>query len=293
MTKTKNTSRPKISVITPSFNQGRFLEKTIRSILDQEYPNLEYIIMDGNSTDGSADKIRKYESRLSYWESRPDNGQYDAIQKGFDKSSGEIMAYLNSDDLYFPWTLQVVGEIFAAFPEMEWLTTSCTSATPPEGKFPLLFNRYNRSHRRFFESRGSLLRQRHFLQQEATFWRRSLWEKAGARLETSLKYAGDFELWSRFYQHTTPVTVHIPLAMFRIHTEQKTASLDQYILEAEAVLAKSPRPFWVPTFIIKFASRIYRRLHPDANWFSARSDAVHYRVHQASWVYEKKLEWLD
>ena len=293
MTKMRNTNWPKISVITPSFDQGGFLEKTIQSILDQGYPNLEYIVMDGGSTDDSISTIRKYEPHLAYWESVPDGGQYDAIQKGFNRSSGEIMAYLNSDDLYFPWTLRVVGEIFATCPEVEWLTTSCTSATPAEAQFPLIFNRHNRSRRRFFETRGKLLRKRDFLQQEATFWRRGLWEKAGARLDTHLKYAGDFELWSRFYEHISPVTVHIPLAMFRIHNQQKTASLDQYIAEAETVLAKHPRPFWVPTLLIRFASRVYRRLQLDANWFGARSDCVEYRVHEANWVYQKKMEWQD
>ena len=293
MTKMKNADWPKISIITPSFNQGKFLEKTIRSILNQEYPNLEYIVMDGGSTDESIPTIRKYESQLTYWESMPDGGQYDALQKGFDRSSGEIMAYLNSDDLYFPWTLRVVGEVFAEFPEVEWLTTSCTSATPPEAQFPLIFNHYNQSRRRFFETRGKLLRQRAFLQQEATFWRRSLWEKAGGRFDTGLKYAGDFELWSRFYEHASPVTVHIPLAMFRIHNEQKTASLDQYITEVETVLARHPRPFWIPALLIRLANRIYRRLHLNTNWFGARSDFVEYRAYQADWVYEKKLEWRD
>ncbi len=291
MIKTRNTHWPKISVITPSFNQGRFLEKTIQSILDQRYSNLEYIVMDGGSTDDSISLIRKYESHLSYWESMPDGGQYDAIQKGFNKSSGEIMAYLNSDDLYFPWTLRVVGEIFTAFPEVEWLTTSCTSATPPEAQFPLVFNRFNRSRRRFFEMRSRLLRKKDFLQQEATFWRRSLWERAGAKLNTSLKYAGDFELWSRFYEHSNPVTVHIPLAMFRVHNQQKTASLDQYVAEAETVLAKYSSPFWIPSLLIRLANRIFRRLQLDANWFGARSDSVEYRIHQADWVYKKKLEW--
>ena len=249
--------------------------------------------MDGGSTDASVDIIRKFETHLVHWESKPDGGQYEAVQKGFEKSSGEIMAYLNSDDLYFPWTLRVVEEIFAAFPEVEWLTTSCTSATPSEGQFPLFFNRYNRSRRRFFETRGELLKQRDFIQQEATFWRRSLWERAGARLDTRLKYAGDFELWSRFYQYADLVTVHIPLAMFRIHNEQKTASLEQYISEVETVLAKYPRPVWTPAFILRLASRIYQRSRPGANWFGARSDCVEYRVGQADWVYHKKLEWRD
>ena len=287
----KNTNWLKISVVTPSFNQGRFLEKTICSVLDQGYPDLEYIIMDGGSMDNSLEIIRKYEDHLTYWQSSPDNGQYDAIQSGFEKSTGEIMAYLNSDDVYFPWTLRVVGEIFAKFPEVEWLTTSCTSATPPDGQFPLLFNRYNRSRRRFFETRGKLLRRRDFIQQEATFWRRNLWEKAGARLDTQLKYAGDFELWSRFYQYTGLVTVHIPLAMFRIHAEQKTTLLEQYIAEAESVLARYPAPIWVPSFILRLVRRVYKNWPVDDNWFRMRSDAVHYKTHQGDWVYEKKLEW--
>ena len=103
---------PRISIVTPSCNQGRFLEETIRSVLLQGYPNLEYVIIDGGSSDGSVDIIRKYESQLAYWDSRPDSGMYYAINEGFAHSTGDIMAWLNSDDMYTPWSLRVVGEIF-------------------------------------------------------------------------------------------------------------------------------------------------------------------------------------
>ena len=114
-----NQPAPRISVVTPSFNQGAFLEETLRSVLDQGYPNLEYFVIDGGSTDASVDIIRNYASRLTYWVSESDQGQYDAINKGFARSMGEIMAWLNSDDKYLPWTFSIAGEISATRPEVE------------------------------------------------------------------------------------------------------------------------------------------------------------------------------
>lgn len=284
---------PRISVVTPSLNQGAYLEQTILSVLSQGYPNLEYILMDGGSTDESLGIIRRYAPSLAHWESNPDGGQYDAVQRGLIRSHGEVMAYLNSDDLYLPWTLRVVGEIFAAFPHVEWLTTSCISAAPSDGRFPIVSIRYNRSRRRFLETRGRLLKSRNFIQQEATFWRRGLWERSGGRMDTRLKYAGDFELWARFFEHASLVTVNIPLALFRFHRRQKTSDLKDYLREAESVLSRYPRPIRVPALLIRALNLLNRRRETRRTWLGARSDRVEYNPQSESWSYKSYFEWRE
>src|ERR1043165_3339789 len=111
----------KISIVTPSFNQGRFLEETILSVLDQNYPNLEYIVIDGGSTDETLDVIRKYEDRITYWVSEKDRGQVHAINKGIEKTTGDIFGFLNSDDVYLPGTFKTVAEYFEGHPNSEWI----------------------------------------------------------------------------------------------------------------------------------------------------------------------------
>lgn len=112
---------PKISIVTPSFNQGRFLEETILSVLNQNYPNLEYIVIDGGSTDETVEIICRYENRLAYWTSEKDRGQVHAINKGLEQATGDIFAFINSDDVYLPGTFAAVAEHFENYPESEWV----------------------------------------------------------------------------------------------------------------------------------------------------------------------------
>src|ERR1044071_7135932 len=110
--------QPKISIVTTSFNQAEWLEQCMRSVLDQNYPELEYFVMDGGSTDGSVDIIRKYADRLTGWVSEPDRGHMHALNKGFARATGDVLAWLNSDDKYCPWAFNVVGRIFSVLPEV-------------------------------------------------------------------------------------------------------------------------------------------------------------------------------
>ena len=233
---------PTISVVTACLNRANFLDEAMRSVLDQGYPNLEYAVVDGGSTDGSVDVIRKYESRLAYWVSEKDNGHFHALNKGFARARGEVMAWLNSDDKYTPWAFEVVGEIFARFPEVQWVTSL----------FPILWDSRGRATRckytPGFSKRGFLRGEYlprpsayapYWIQQESTFWRRSLWEKAGGRVDESLRIAGDFELWARFFEHAELYGVGTPLGGFRVHGDQlSTQHHEKYLQICFDILAR-------------------------------------------------------
>ncbi|QWV97031.1 glycosyltransferase [Geomonas nitrogeniifigens] len=229
---------PTISIVTPSFNQAGFLEECLDSVLSQNYGRLEYIVMDGGSTDGSAEIIRKYERHLSFWQSRPDGGHYPAVNQGFARSTGQVMAWLNSDDKYHPGALRLVADTFRHFPESAWITGSPTgwdvsgAVQYMAAEIPLW-------------SRAKYLRGEigpPHIQQESTFWRRGLWEQAGGSLDTDFELAADLELWARFFRHAELRTLHAPLGGFRSHPDQKTASLlERYNAEAARVIERERR----------------------------------------------------
>jgi glycosyltransferase involved in cell wall biosynthesis len=229
-----NNSYPKISIITPVLNRVQFLEETILSVISQGYPNLEYIIIDGGSTDGTLEIIKKHEKSISYWVSEPDLGMYPAIQKGFNRSTGEIMAWLNSDDLYKPGSLKMIASIFNDT-EVEWIT-GMGSLYNKVGNCVKTNNLAKWSKSRVW------LNDYKWIQQENTFWKRSLWEKSGGFISTDLKYAGDFELWCRFFKHAELYSVHTSFAGFRLHGSQFTSSFkNEYEAEARRI-AKEFKP---------------------------------------------------
>jgi len=196
--------------VTAVHNGARYIEDTIRSIVDQGYPNLEYMIVDGASTDGTVDIIRKYEKHLSWWVSQPDKGVYEALNTGFARATGEIMGWLNASDKLHTKGLFVVGSVFAELPEVEWITGrptkfSSTGMTVKVWPVP----RWSRM--RFLAGANK------YIQQESTYWKRSLWEKAGGALSTEFRAEGDFDLWVRFFRHTQLYSVEALIAGYRAH----------------------------------------------------------------------------
>ncbi|CAA6604970.1 conserved hypothetical protein [Rhodospirillaceae bacterium LM-1] len=216
----------KISLITPSLNKAPFLEACLRSVLDQAYPALDYGVVDGGSADGSLKIFERYRDSLAFCISEPDQGMYDALVKGFARTTGEIMGYIGADDLHLPWALSVVAEIFERFPDVSWITSLYPVTADAQG-------RVLRSRTLPLPSANSFWRGGNlpgfswwsagWIQQESTFWRRSLWDKVGG-IDPTLKLAGDFDLWCRFMKVTEPVGVATPLAAFRRHGNQITGS---------------------------------------------------------------------
>jgi glycosyltransferase involved in cell wall biosynthesis len=224
----------KISIVTPNYNLGEYLEQTIESILSQEYPNLEYIIVDGGSTDNSVDIIKKYEKHLTWWVSEPDNGMYNAINKGFSRSTGEIMGWLNSDDCLYPKALSTINKLFSELPSVKWLT-GAGSIIDEEGLVVKVDAAQKWSKYLYYLGKYG------FIQQESTFWRKSLWEQAGREMNVDLKLAGDMELWSRFFKYEKLHSVPVPLGCFRKRKVGNAAysNFDEYISECNSVIQKT------------------------------------------------------
>lgn len=204
----------KISVVTAVRNAMPWVRETVQSVLSQNCGDLEYIVVDGDSTDGTREFLESQRHRFAYFVSEPDDGQYAAIAKGMQRANGDVLCWINGDDILMPWTLQLVGRIFREFPSVDWITGSpaflnteseCFLVSPVAASYP----------RQYLANgwfREGLLG---YLMQENTFWRRGLWERAGG-LDLSWRWAGDFDLWVRYARYAELTTVATPLAAFRV-----------------------------------------------------------------------------
>jgi len=204
---------PRISIVTPSYNQGKFLEETIRSVIEQNYPNLELIVIDGGSTDDSVEVIERYEEHLTYWVSEKDNGQAHAIQKGLERATGDIFAWQNSDDRYLPGTLAYVTTIFQGNPQVD-----------------ILFGGWN-----FIDERGGYISTRELKRftvgklragllvppQPAAFFRTSVIRRVGG-LDSSRRHVMDYDLYVKIARDDNVFVTSRTLGEFRIHSGSKT-----------------------------------------------------------------------
>jgi GT2 family glycosyltransferase len=263
-------SFPKISIVTPSYNHAQYLEQTITSVLNQGYPNLEYIIIDGGSTDGSIEIIKKYSKNLSFWVSEKDDGMYHAIQKGFEKATGEVMGWINSDDMHHTRSLFTLAQIFGDYPDINWIQ-GFTNHIDEQGRIvfatsvdevdKLFF--YQKKHR----DAGK------FIQQESTFWRSSLWDKSGGYISTKYGYAGDFELWIRFFQFEKLYNLNALLGSFR-HSSSGQASIEnhsRYLNDTYKVLENYP---------LSTKERLQLRFRNLNDYFGSRRKQVQNKIRQ-------------
>lgn len=221
----------KISIVIPSLNQGEFLENTVRSVLGQKYDNLEFIIIDGGSTDGSIDIIKKYEHLLSYWISEKDSGQSNAINKGLKRATGDIIAYINSDDMYCPGAFHAITKYFENHPNCLWLCGNVLFMNE-EGK---VFSRKKPVYTPFILQHGSAS-----IYQPGVFLRRRVLEDVGY-LREEFHAIMDKEWFSRIAERTPPDFIDLDIAQFRWHSKSKSSSkkssehYTKYVLEMRAI----------------------------------------------------------
>ena len=241
---------PKISIVTPSLNQGKFIEETIRSVLLQGYPDFEYIIIDGGSTDESVDVIKKYERWLSYWISEPDKGQSSGINKGFKRSTGAIGAWINSDDLYEPRVFHKVAKAFCQREDLVLLYGDCKNIDEIGKVFSI-------SRSRAYDRNRLIRCWPNFIPQPTAFFLCSAFKRLGG-LDTSLQFAMDYDFWIRLGTEGPGLYLPLQIACFRVHENSKTSPGPiVYWPEMRSVSRRHASGFLSPMYIKHLRDRFY------------------------------------
>lgn len=205
---------PKITVVTPSYNQGQFIERTILSIINQNYPNLEYIICDGGSTDNTIDILKKYNDKIDYWVSEKDKGQTDAINKGMLRASGDIVCWINSDDILLPGALKYVSDFFIKNPGIDFLM----GITIEIDRNDYILKKTHSILNKFLTKHGA-----YNVNQQGMFWKRKIFKEIGY-LDETFHACMDIEFIIRIMENNIPYTVsNKPLGAIRVYSETKTA----------------------------------------------------------------------
>lgn len=235
---------PKISIVTPSLNQGEFIEETLLSVLSQNYPHLEYLVMDGGSSDNTLKVLEKYSDRIR-WISEADEGQTNAINKGLRLTDGAIVGYLNADDILLPGALWKVADAFLRHPDAMWAIGKCRIVDKKNNEIRRAVTRYKNLLLRM--GGFPLLVMTNYISQPSTFWRREALETVGF-LDENLHYVMDYDYWLRLYSQYSPIFIAEYLADFKIHPSSKTTSMghmETYIEEEKRVIRRYTNSLWL------------------------------------------------
>lgn len=275
---------PRISIITPSYNQGCYLEETIRSVLDQNYPDLEYIIIDGGSTDQSVEIIKKYANRLAYWVSEKDRGQTHAINKGFERCTGCIVAWINSDDIYLPGTLARVADHVIRHPSTMFLYGDA-EIIDSQGHF-LMYRKELPADK----TMGNLLSWGLLIPQPSAFWRRQTFEKVGF-LNENLQYIMDSEFWFRVSQEFELQHISHIFSKQRYHAHSKTnsAPIDpRYKEEMESLLRSSYQELSVSKIIPYRYAWLIRKIYRSKRIVLRMISGHYFSGYIPDWIMKKR-----
>jgi glycosyltransferase involved in cell wall biosynthesis len=226
MTRPSSSKLPRLSVVIPSYNQGQFIERTIRSIVDQNYPDLEIILMDGGSTDDTMEIVEKYRSHFAHIQSEPDGGQTAAIAAGFERATGEFISWLNSDDTYSPGALQKIGEYLAANPKVEFVYGDTWLIDASDNR--IAFKRSARF------SLGVMKYAFLTVPQMSAYWSRDLYHAVGG-VDRALRFCMDYDLFVRMASKSAPKRIQGEIGNFRLHGDSKTSTMET-VRQAEDTL---------------------------------------------------------